>query len=139
MVQPGGLAIAPTLPSGRECGCRRHLVVAERATQIRMQRKLLGSISNLPATGSDNYLAAITTTRKSGIMAEQALKSILGSQLRALRSTRGLTQEAIADELGFTPRYYAGIERGERNLSLDSIDDLAVKLAVPATSLLTIN
>lgn len=79
------------------------------------------------------------STRKSGIMAEQALKSILGSQLRALRSTRGLTQEAIADELGFTPRYYAGIERGERNLSLDSIDDLAVKLAVPATSLLTIN
>lgn len=104
-----------------------------------MQRKLFGSISNLPAIGSDNYLVAIASTRKSGIMAEQALKSILGSQLRALRSARGLTQEAIADELGFTPRYYAGIERGERNLSLDSIDDLAVKLAVPATSLLTIN
>ena len=71
-------------------------------------------------------------------MAKQALKSILGSQLRALRNTRGLTQEAIAEELGFTPRYYAGIERGERNLSLDSIDDLAGKLAVPATSLLTL-
>lgn len=45
----------------------------------------------------------------------------------------------MAEELGFTPRYYAGIERGERNLSLDSVDDLAVKLAVPAISLLAIN
>lgn len=71
-------------------------------------------------------------------MAERALKSILGSQLRALRKARGLTQEAIAEDLGFTPRYYAGIERGERNLSLDSVDDLASKLAVPTSSLLTI-
>ncbi|GAB3563365.1 hypothetical protein GCM10027344_20740 [Spelaeicoccus albus] len=38
--------------------------------------------------------------------------------------------------LGVTPRYYAGLERGERNLTLDSIDDLAKQLQVPAGSLL---
>ena len=35
-----------------------------------------------------------------------------------------------------TPRYLAGIERGERNLTLDSVDALAVQLAVPALALL---
>lgn len=88
------------------------------------------------ATGSYNYLVAIASTGKPVFMTQRALKSVLGSQLRSLRKARKLTQEAIAEHLGFTPRYYAGIERGERNLSLDSIDDLALRLEVPALSLL---
>jgi transcriptional regulator with XRE-family HTH domain len=35
-----------------------------------------------------------------------------------------------------TPRYLAGIERGERNLTLDSVDALADQLGVPAKALL---
>lgn len=42
----------------------------------------------------------------------------------------------MAEHLDVTPRYYAGIERGERNLSLDSIDALAAQLKVPAETLL---
>ncbi len=70
-------------------------------------------------------------------MTGRALKSILGSNARSLRRSRGLTQEAIAELLGVSPRYYAGLERGERNLTLDSIDTLAGQLGVPAKSLLT--
>ena len=66
-----------------------------------------------------------------------ALKTVLGAQVRELRRARGLTQEALAEELGVTPRYLAGIERGERNLTLDSVDALASQLGVPATALLT--
>ncbi|NYI66105.1 helix-turn-helix domain-containing protein [Spelaeicoccus albus] len=69
-------------------------------------------------------------------MTERSLRSILGSNARALRRSRGLTQEGLAEVLGVTPRYYAGLERGERNLTLDSIDDLAKQLQVPAGSLL---
>ncbi|MEU4360278.1 helix-turn-helix transcriptional regulator [Promicromonospora sp. NPDC023987] len=61
-------------------------------------------------------------------MAAQALKSALGEQLRAIRLSRGLTQEQRAEQLEMTPRYLAGIERGERNLTLDSVDVLAEQL-----------
>jgi transcriptional regulator with XRE-family HTH domain len=50
---------------------------------------------------------------------------------------RGFTQERLAEQLGVTPRYLAGIERGERNLTLDSIDALATQLGVDSMVLLT--
>lgn len=63
-------------------------------------------------------------------MADRALKTTLGAQLRAIRLARGLTQEQLAERLDVTPRYLAGIERGERNLTLDSVDVLAQQLGV---------
>jgi transcriptional regulator with XRE-family HTH domain len=63
-------------------------------------------------------------------VADRALKTTLGKQLRAVRLARGLTQEQLAEQLDVTPRYLAGIERGERNLSLDSVDALAEQLGV---------
>lgn len=65
-----------------------------------------------------------------------SLKSILGAQVREIRRSRGLTQEALAEQLEVTPRYLAGVERGERNLTLDSVDALAKQLGVDARSLL---
>ena len=66
----------------------------------------------------------------------ESLKSTLGANVRDLRRTRGLTQEKLAEQLEVTPRYLAGIERGERNLTLDSVDALAAELGVDARSLL---
>lgn len=63
-------------------------------------------------------------------MPDTRLRSSLGAQLRALRVTRGLTQERLAEQLGVTPRYLAGIERGERNLTLDTLEALAQQLDV---------
>ena len=65
-----------------------------------------------------------------------SLKSTLGAQVREVRRSRGLTQEALAEQLEMTPRYLAGVERGERNLTLDSVDALAKQLGVEAGSLL---
>lgn len=69
-------------------------------------------------------------------MIDKPLKTVLGSRLRALRTSRGLTQEGLAAELDVSPRYLAGIERGERNLTLDSVDALAGRLGVEAAWLL---
>lgn len=69
-------------------------------------------------------------------MEEKALRSVLGSQLRAIRRSRGLTQEGLAEALEVTPRYLAGIERGERNLTVDSIDVLAGQLGLSSLDLL---
>ena len=69
-------------------------------------------------------------------MSKTPLKIILGKRLREIRVSRGLTQEGLAELLGVTPRYLAGIERGERNLTLDSIDSLADQLGVESAALL---
>ncbi|GAA1488960.1 helix-turn-helix domain-containing protein [Brachybacterium sacelli] len=68
---------------------------------------------------------------------KESLKHRLGRNLRALRVSRGLTQEKLAEYLDVTPRYLAGIERGERNLTLDSIDALAEALRVDNLAMLT--
>ncbi|MDT1990350.1 helix-turn-helix domain-containing protein [Micrococcus luteus] len=67
----------------------------------------------------------------------EPLKKVLGAQVRDLRLPRHLSQEGPAEELGVSTRYLAGIERGERNLTLDSIDALAEQLEVEAQSLIT--
>ncbi len=64
------------------------------------------------------------------------LKVALGKRVREVRHARGLPQEGLAEQLGVTPRYLAGIERGERNLTLDSVDALAKQLEVTGLSLL---
>lgn len=66
----------------------------------------------------------------------ESLKAVLGVQVRDLRRSRGMTQEKLAEQLEMSPRYLAGIERGERNLTLDSVDLLAGQLGVAAFALL---
>lgn len=66
----------------------------------------------------------------------QSLRKTLGANVRTERKRRALTQEELAEELGITPRYLAAIERGERNLTLDSIEALAAQLGVDPHSLL---
>lgn len=65
-----------------------------------------------------------------------SLKSVLGARVRNIRRSRGLTQERLAESLEVSPRYLAGIERGERNLTLDSVDVLAAQLNVDSLMLL---
>ena len=76
----------------------------------------------------------MTTRPESGCVTEP-LKKVLGAQVRDLRLARRLSQEGLAEELGVSTRYLAGIERGERNLTLDSIDALAEQLGVEAQAL----
>lgn len=58
-------------------------------------------------------------------MAEGDLARSVGENLRRYRVERGLSQEAFAEMLGFHRTYMGGLERGERNLSLRSVERLA--------------
>lgn len=59
-----------------------------------------------------------------------------GDAIRALRDERGLTQEALADLCGLTTNYVGDAERGERNISIRAIWQLADGLDVQASQLL---
>ena len=53
------------------------------------------------------------------------LQKTVGRNLRASRMERGLSQEAFAEVLGVHRTYMGGVERGERNLTLKSVERMA--------------
>jgi transcriptional regulator with XRE-family HTH domain len=59
-----------------------------------------------------------------------------GDAIRALRKERGLTQEALADLCGLTTNYVGDAERGERNVSIRALWQLADGFGIPASELL---
>lgn len=58
-----------------------------------------------------------------------------GDRVRALRSDRGLSQEKLAELSGLHRTYVSSVERGERNIALDNIHQIADALDVPVTEL----
>jgi transcriptional regulator with XRE-family HTH domain len=56
---------------------------------------------------------------------EGELQRIVGANIRQLRRRRGMSQEQFADTVGVHRTYLGGVERGERNLSLQSIERIA--------------
>ena len=64
------------------------------------------------------------------------LQRVFGRNLRQHRRHLGLSQEELADLLDVHRTYVGGIERGERNLSLQSIEVMCSRLDLPAEFLL---
>lgn len=62
----------------------------------------------------------------------------LGRNLRGYRNERGLSQEALAEVLGVHRTYMGGVERGERNLTLKSVERIAAQLNVDPLVLLSV-
>jgi transcriptional regulator with XRE-family HTH domain len=63
-------------------------------------------------------------------------RELLAWNLRALRTARGQSQEALAADTGLDRAYVSEIERGLGNASLDVLDRLAACLSVPVSDLL---
>lgn len=68
---------------------------------------------------------------------EGDLQKTLGRNLRTHRQKLGMSQETFADFLGVHRTYMGGVERGERNLTLKSVEKLAQQLEVGPLELLT--
>ncbi len=68
---------------------------------------------------------------------EGGVQRAVGRNLRAYRQARNLSQEAFADVLGIHRTYMGGIERGERNLTLKTLERIASRIEVEPLSLLT--
>ncbi len=64
------------------------------------------------------------------------LQLALGRNLRRHRRGLGLSQEEFAEVLGVHRTYVGGIERGERNVSLRSLERYAERLGLEPLALL---
>jgi transcriptional regulator with XRE-family HTH domain len=59
----------------------------------------------------------------------------LGDAIRARRREIGISQEALADQIGMDRTYLSGIERGERNPSYTNLLRIAASLRMPLSEL----
>lgn len=66
----------------------------------------------------------------------QSARFRLAQHLRAERAARGLSQEQLADMAGLHRTYVGSVERAERNISLDNIEQFALALGLDITKLL---
>ncbi|ASD28031.1 helix-turn-helix domain-containing protein [Brevundimonas diminuta] len=67
----------------------------------------------------------------------QDWRKIVGSNVRALRIAKGITQEELAFEADLDLTYVGGIERGKRNPSLMVMARLAEALGVTLIALVS--
>jgi transcriptional regulator with XRE-family HTH domain len=63
-------------------------------------------------------------------------RSILGNAIRKRRQALGWSQETLAEQAGLHWTYIGGIERGERNVALLNIVQIAHALKIKPRSLL---
>jgi len=59
----------------------------------------------------------------------------LGLRVRALRTSHGLTQEALAERLGFGASYVSQIESGAKGATLDTLAAIAAALGMTLSEL----
>jgi transcriptional regulator with XRE-family HTH domain len=58
-------------------------------------------------------------------MTQKVNLSKIGSSIRKIREIKGLKQETVAQKLGLTTNGYGKIERGESQVNLDRLNQIA--------------
>ncbi len=63
------------------------------------------------------------------------ITKILGQRIRNYRTSKGLSQEKLAELCGCHPTYIGQIERGEKNATIESIEKISEALNISLSEL----
>jgi len=64
------------------------------------------------------------------------MRTLVGRNFARIRKEKGLTQEAVEAQSGFSQQYLSALERGRRNPTVITLYELAQVLGVPHIALL---
>lgn len=67
----------------------------------------------------------------------EQLVEVLAANIRAFRQAHGVSQEELAAQCGLHRTYVGSVERGERNVTLSTLEVLSSVLGVSVPELLT--
>ncbi|CCA93103.1 MULTISPECIES: helix-turn-helix domain-containing protein [Novosphingobium] len=59
-----------------------------------------------------------------------SLRNVLATNIRRCRLATGMSQQDFALEIEMDRTYFGGVERGERNVSIDNIERIAKGLEI---------
>lgn len=65
------------------------------------------------------------------------LREILSLNIKAYRADKGLSQEEFAAHCGLHRTYIGSVERQERNVTLETLNQLSAAMGISAADLLT--
>lgn len=54
----------------------------------------------------------------------ESLVKLIGSNIKEIRKLKKLTQEELAEKCGLQTSYVAGVERGDRNITIQSLEKI---------------
>lgn len=63
------------------------------------------------------------------------LRKLMGQRIRQLRKSKGWTQQQLAEKSQMDYKYLGGIERGERNVTIDNLEKIASGFGMEAHQL----
>lgn len=63
------------------------------------------------------------------------LVNIVGTNIREIRKQKKMTQEELAEKCGLQTSYLAGVERGDRNITLSTLEKITTGLEINAIDL----
>ncbi len=66
------------------------------------------------------------------------IRTVMATNLRRIRKSKGFSQEDLAFECGVHRTYVSGVERGIRNPTITIVARIADALDVPASALLQV-
>lgn len=78
----------------------------------------------------------ITANRLVNNRVYQSARQLFSQNVRKVRVAKGLSQEDLAELASLHRNYVGGVERGERNLSVDNMEKIAKALATTIPKLL---
>lgn len=67
------------------------------------------------------------------------LVKFVGMNIREIRKMRKLTQEELSEKSGLQTSFLAGVERGDRNITLETLEKIINGLEVDAKTLFSFN
>ena len=65
----------------------------------------------------------------------EQLVNIVGANIKEIRKQKKMTQEELAEKCGLQTSYLAGIERGDRNITLQTLEKITAGLDINAKDL----
>lgn len=65
------------------------------------------------------------------------LRAVLAENIKTFRREKGFSQEELAEQCGLHRTYIGSVERHERNVTLSTLEVLALTLGVTVPDLLT--
>lgn len=63
------------------------------------------------------------------------IAKVLGQRIRNFRTSKGLSQEKLAELSGCHPTYIGQLERGEKNATIESIEKISIALDIPLSTM----